>query len=82
MKNFHITTCGEQILQEKLGGMAVEDGCESAPGLIPAYSSVVLTHAFMIFLERLVAGYLSRSVKVRKHQLLFQIWVDMLTSTH
>ena len=41
-----------------------EDDCEGISHFIAAHSSVVLTHALLVALERLAAGYLSAPVEV------------------
>lgn len=51
----------EEETEEKI---LEREKCASVHGLLVAYSSVVLTHALLVTLERLVAGFLSRGVKV------------------
>lgn len=42
-----------------------DEGCENVSGFIAAHSSLLLTHCFLVMLERLAAGYLSLGVKVK-----------------
>lgn len=71
--NFKITSCitletfteGDQNIEKKKEETPEEnEKCASVHGLIAAYLSVVLTHAFLVAVERTVAGFLSRGVKV------------------
>ena len=67
VEDFDIESCQEEVKRvlEKNETTTTDSECENVSGFIAAHSSLLLTHCFLVVIERLSAGYLSLGVKVR-----------------